>query len=257
MNWASRSVGVGAIVLVCLASVPALAVDEDVETFARVVVGETELRSGPGVAHRVVHIAERGETFAVQGRAATGFWFRVYLSDGRTAYVLGDVVETVAVGEDAENAPSAPGFFVAPNLASASGGVAMMGGLTGGIGYAEIRPALVLAPAIAIEPYAGLALTRAGRRFMYGGGLTLNLAPDWAIAPYVHLGGGGLTRHRREDQAADSENESVFHARAGGGLLISLRWGVLLRMEATNTILFTADSYDRQLTAIGGLGSYF
>ena len=112
-------------------------------------------------------------------------------------------------------------------------------------------------PAIAIEPYAGLALTRAGRRFLFGGGLTLNLAPDWAIAPYVHLGGGGLTRHRREDQAADSASERVFHARAGGGLLISLRWGVLLRMEATNTILFTADSYDRQLTAIGGLGSYF
>ena len=150
MNWPHRFVGLGAFLLACLLSVPAIAVDEDVETFARVVVGETQLRSGPGVAHRVVHVAERGETFAVQGREATGFWFRVYLSDGRTAYVLGDVVETVAVGEDAENAPSAPGFFAAPNLASASGGVAMMGGLTGGIGYAEIRPALVLAPAIAI-----------------------------------------------------------------------------------------------------------
>jgi hypothetical protein len=38
---------------------------EDDEAFARVVVEETALRSGPGVSHRTVYVAHRGETFAI------------------------------------------------------------------------------------------------------------------------------------------------------------------------------------------------
>jgi hypothetical protein len=228
---------------------------EEVDAFARVIVAETELRSGPGVSHRVIYRAERGETLLIENREGAGFWLQVALPDGRTGYVLGDTVEPVAVDPDADDGPSKPGFFAPPALQEARGGLALTGGVNDGDGYVELKPALVLAPAIAIEPYIGLALHSEGQRIIYGAGGTLNLAPDWAIAPFVHLGGGGM-REEPKDEFIKSPR-TTFHARAGGGVLISLRWRILFRLEATNMVLFTSDSYENVQTYLGGLGSYF
>ena len=230
--------------------------EQDIDAFARVSVTETELRAGPGVSHRVIYRAERGETFLIDGREGTGFWLRVYLDDGRVAYVLGDTVDTIAVDENTKDAPSKPGFFSPPALQDATGGFAMMGGVFDENGYVEIRPALVLAPPIAIEPYAGLGLTSEGQRFIYGAGGTLDLAPDWAVSPYLHVGGGGVSSFPNEDAFVLKE-ESVFHARASAGLLISLRLRVSVRLEFSNFVLFTEDFYQSTQSYIGGLGTYF
>jgi hypothetical protein len=48
-----------------------------------------------------------------------------------------------------------------------------------------------------------------------------------------------------------------FQARAGGGVLISLRWRVLFRLEATNMVLYTEDAYQNVQTYLAGLGTYF
>jgi hypothetical protein len=228
---------------------------EEVDAFARVVVAETELRSGPGVSHRVIERATRGETFLISGREGTGFWLQVTLPDGRTAYVLGDTVEPIGAGPEAAEGAVKPGFFAPPALKEARGGFALMGGVFDRDGYTELRPALVLAPAIAIEPYVGLALERDAKRILYGVGGTLNLAPDWAIAPFVHIGGGGL--HEIPSDEFVQREQDFFHARAGGGLLVSLRWRILFRLEANNTVIFTEDSYTNVQTYYGGLGTYF
>jgi hypothetical protein len=229
--------------------------DEDVDAFAKVVTAEAELRSGPGVSHRVVHRASRGETFLIDGRESAGYWLKVVLPDGRVAYVLGDTVEPVAAGPDAPEGAVKPGFFAPPALQSAHGGFALMAGFLDRDGYVEIRPALVLAPAISIEPYAGLAMQKDSRRFLFGVGGTLVLMPDWPIAPFVHIGGGGMHEKPNDDFVRSAAD--FFHARAGGGFFISLRWRILLRAEANNTILFTEDSYKNVQTYYGGLGTYF
>lgn len=237
--------------------VAALAKAEDEgDAFARVVVEETALRSGPGVSHRTVYVAHRGETFAIEGREGSGFWLRVILPDGRLAYVLGDTVEPIAVDANAPDAPSRPGFFAPPALAEARGGFSLVAGLFDKGGYVEIKPALVLAPAVAIEPYAGIALSSEGRRFVYGAGGTLNFAPDWAIAPYVHVGAGGVTTTPNED-ARILEGGTVAHARAGGGLLVSLRWRILVRLEAMEVVLFDPDYKRSAQSFVGGFGTYF
>ena len=110
-------------------------------------------------------------------------------------------------------------------------------------------------PAIALEPYIGIALEPDSRRLVYGLAGTLNLAPDWAIAPYVTLGAGGVHENPK-DEFVERER-SWFHARAGGGLLVSLRLRILLRLEATNFALFTEDDYENVQSYIGGLGTYF
>ena len=253
MNWV---VSVLLAVALVASSVSARAQnDEEVDAFARVVVAESALRSGPGVSHRIIYRAERGETFLIEGREGSGFWLKVVLPDGRVGWILGDTVEPVGAGPDAPEGAVKPGFFAPPALQTARGGFAMMGGVFDKDGYVELRPALVIAPAIAFEPYVGLALEEDARRLLYGLGATLNLAPDWAVAPFFHIGGGGL-RETPTDEFVQIERD-FFHARAGGGLLISLRWRILFRLEANNTVIFTEDSYRNGQTYYGGLGAYF
>jgi hypothetical protein len=254
-----RAVALTAVsaLLVALAwSNPAEAETTEWDAFARVTAAETSLRSGPSASDRVVYVAHRGETFGIDGREGPGFWLRVILPDGTAAYVLGDTVEPLAVDANAPDAPKRPGFFAPPALQAARGGVALGAGLFGGSGYAEVKPAIVLAPSIAIEPYAGVVLSTEGRRFLYGVGGTLNFAPDWAIAPYVHIGGGGFSTVPNQD-AHVLRGGTVAHARAGGGLLISLRWRILVRLEAMQVVLFAPDFKQNAQSYLAGLGTYF
>jgi uncharacterized protein YgiM (DUF1202 family) len=220
---------------------PARAAGEDPDVFARVVVAETEMRAGPGVSYRVIHRGHRGDTFLIQTRETSGYWLEVLLADGRTAYVLGDTVEALAVDQDAPNAPSKPGLFAPPALEDARGGLALLGGVWNAGGYSEARPALVIAPAVAFEPYIGLALQTDSRRLIYGGAFALNLAPDWAVAPFFVLGAGGMRETPKEERIRETRN--WFNARVGGGLLVSLRFRLLLRLEVSDFVLFTEDRY--------------
>jgi len=239
---------------VCAWLVPAVA-NAETDAFARVVTAETELRSGPGVSHRVITRAARGDTFLVETRETKGFWLEITLADGRTAYVLGDTVEVLAVDQDQPDAPSRPSFFAPPALREARGGFAMMAGIYDRDGYAELRPALVIAPALAFEPYVGIALEPDSRRIVYGAAGTLNLAPDWAVAPFFQLGLGGVLEDPKEEFLR--EERKWFHARAGGGLLVSFKFRMLIRLEASNLALFTEDDYRNTQVYVAGLGTYF
>lgn len=228
----------------------------DIEALARVTSSASELRAGPGLSYRVIHHAVRGDTFPVRGREPTGFWLRVQLVDGRTAYLLGDTADTVLLSELDGTGPRPPGVFAPPPLETAWGGMTMGGGIFDRGGYAELKPAFVINSSLSLEPYVGLAMSTSGRSLLYGAAGTLNLAPDWAIAPYLSLGGGGFSRLPNEDAFA-LRRQTLFHARAGGGLLVSLRFRITLRLEAHNTVLFDADAYDNAQSYLAGLGSYF
>jgi len=239
--------------LLCVPAAAGAAEAED--AYARVVVAEAELRAGPGVSHRVIYRAPRGETFLISSRETAGFWLQVTLPDGRTGYVLGDTVEPVAASDDSTEAARKPGFFAPPALQDAHAGFAMMAGIYDRAGYVELRPAWVIAPAIAFEPYVGLALQTDSRRIIYGGAGTLNLLPDKALAPFVTLGAGGMYEQPKDEFVRPSRK--WFHARAGGGLLISLRFRVSLRLEAANMVLFEEDDYQNVQSYAAGLGTYF
>jgi len=260
--WSIRCrVGVAAAAITLAASGAVRAqspaeIDQSLDTVARVISSSSELRAGPGLSYRVIERAERGETFFVQGREQTGYWLRVYLPDGRTAYLLGDTADTMLATDAGADAPGAPGVFAPPPLSSAHGGLAMTGGIFDGDGYAELKPAIVVTRALSLEPYVGLVMSPSGRSLLYGGGATVNLAPDFALAPYLTLGGGGYSTMPNDD-AFVLRRETLFHARAGGGLLVSLRWRITLRLEATNTVLFNASAYRNAQSFVGGLGSYF
>jgi hypothetical protein len=269
MRW-----GLALGVAVCLASVhlarPVVAGAADdgggePEAFARVVVDSAELRTGPGVSYRVIYDAHRGETFALDGRPGSGFWLRVILPDGRVAYALGDEVQPFAVSAGEEGGPSRPGLFAPPPLEGSRGGLSLLGGMlsipvVGGavqrFGYVEARPSVVLHKSISLEGFVGDGLTSDGAQILYGGGAAIYLAPGWTVCPFVDLFAGGLSVFPNPDSFV-LKREDLYLARAGGGILFALRNRILVRIEATNLSIFSAESYKSAQTYAGGLGVYF
>jgi hypothetical protein len=259
--------GLFLLVVTVLTTLPssAHAADDAPQAFARVLTDEAEVRSGPGVSYRVIETLKRGETISLDGRANTGFWLKVILEDGRTAYVLGEQVETFAVNPGTPDAPSRPGLFAPPPLAGARGGLAIMGGLlqipvadgsNKGFGYMEARPSVVVGPSVTLEGFIAEALTADGSQIFYGAGASVHFAPNWPVCPYLSAGGGRLNVIPQTDSFV-LKKEDFYVARAGGGILLALRGRILLRFEATNMTLFTADSFKNAQTYSGGLGVYF
>ncbi|HLK36581.1 MAG TPA: SH3 domain-containing protein [Polyangiaceae bacterium] len=237
----------------------------DANAFARVIVDSADLRTGPGVSHRVIYVAHRGETFALDGRPGAGFWLRVLLPDGRVAYALGDEVQPFAVSPEEPGGPSRPGFFAPPPLEGARGGFAMVGGMlsipvTGfGVqrfGYVEARPSFVVHKTVSLEGFVGDGLTSDGAQLLYGAGVAIYLAPTWPVCPFVGLAAGGLSVVPNADSFV-LKREDLYLARAGGGVLFALRNRILVRLEVTDLSVFSADSYKNAQTYAGGLGVYF
>jgi len=235
------------------------------EAFARVVSETAELRTGPGVSHRVIYEAQRGETFALDGRPGNGFWLKVILPDGRTAFALGDEVQAFAVTPGEEGAPSRPGLLAPPPLRGSRGGLALVGGILSlpveglGVqryGYVEARPSFLLTESVSLEGFVGDGLTADGTQLLYGAGATVYLAPRWAICPFVGVSAGGLSL-RRNPTAFVRTDEDFYVARAGGGVILALRNRILMRLEVTNLSVFTAETYKNAQTYAGGLGVYF
>lgn len=253
------------LALVLLLALESTARAEDPEAFARVVVDAAEVRSGPGVSYRVIYTAHRGETLAIDGRPGTGFWLRVILPDGRSAFALGDEMQVFAVRPGEPEAPSRPGLFAAPPLEGARGGLAIVGGVlsipiqdgtTHAFGYLEARPSIVLHPSVTLDGFLGDALTSDGAQVLYGGGLTVNFAPSWPICPFLGIAGGGLSVRPNTDSFV-LKREDLYVARAGGGILMALRGRILVRLEVTNLSLFDADVFKNAQTYSGGFGVYF
>jgi hypothetical protein len=239
--------------------------DDGPQAFARITVDAADLRTGPGVSFRVIYTAHRGETLALDGRPGTGFWLRVILPDGRTAYALGDELQTFAVDPHEKGAPSRPGVFAPPPLTGARAGLAILGGAayipleTGSMhayGYMEVRPSIVLDRTISLDGFVGDVLTSNGSEFLYGGSASVYFAPSWPLCPFLDLGGGGLSIIPNTDSFLLKRGD-YYLARAGGGLLLAFRTRILVRLEATNLTIFNAQTYKNAQTFAGGLGVYF
>ena len=221
---------------------------------------------GPACATASSTSAHRGETFALDGRPGAGFWLRVLLPDGRTAYALGDEVQPFAVNPNDEGAPVASGLL----RAAAARGVARRARPRRAGCSASRSPAAPCSASAtsrrgrrssctrrsALEGFVGDGLTSDGTQLLYGGGVAIYLAPSWPVCPFVGLFGGGLSVLPNADSFV-LKREDLYVARAGGGILLALRNRILVRLEATNLSLFTADSYKNAQTYAGGLGVYF
>ncbi len=247
------------LVLCCVALTAnvALADEGDVLAVARVVVEQSDMRSGPGFEFRAVGVARRGQAFRVVDRSSKGYWFQVERPEGTQAWIAGEAlfIQTADELSDDEQ-PYSSSFFAPPPLYASRGEISLTGGVLGHGGLVSLRPSLLVHPTLGFELNLSASASSGGQLYLLGGGPIINLFPDWPVVPFVGLGGGALI-------ASPNADSFLFQSgvRAGmygaGGLRINFRGGMSLRMEYRSHVFYNANAITTQKEISGGVCVFF
>lgn len=242
------------------AAMPALAA---AEVFVRIVAQEAPVHSGPGGSYREIYIAERGDIFEVIERGTRDFWYRISLEDGTTGWILGELVFPFEVVEEGE-----PGFFtrVGRAIRGAILGpspvpysdveISFSAGVLDLEGMFLLRPSWLVDQYLAVEGFAGISPRADKDLFLGGAGLVLRMAPGAVIGPYASLGVGAAYVRPKADNFVDPE-ETLMALTAGGGIEITLKKQITVRIDARNWTLFDQNKADNAQEYSGGLAIFF
>ncbi len=234
---------------------------EEPSGVVRVISEGAEVRTGPGFSFRAVYAASRGETLEVVARAPRDFWFQVKLPDGTFGFILGDQVLPLDVDPTAPPPPSiwarmADAVFSPPPLSNGNIGLSFSAGVLGREGLVLLRPALLLAPHLAIEGYVGETVGEQADVFYYGVGANLYVWPRSPVTPFFVLGGGGARGRKKADQFTIDVGHYAT-ANAGVGLLIALKKRITLRFDFRDHVIFGANYTQELQEYSGGLAIVF
>lgn len=247
-----------AAVLVAAASTDAAA-----EAYLRVLAQKTPVHSGPGGNYREVYIAERGQVFQVLERGSRDYWFKIELEDGTSGWILGDVVTPFEVGPDGEAGVfvrmgrAIKGALLGPSpVTSAHVGLSFSAGILDEEGMYLLRPSYLIDPYWAIEGFAGLSPRSNKDVFLGGLGFVLRLAPGAVIGPYASIGVGAAHIRPKEDNFVDPK-ETLMALGAGGGIEITFKKQITVRLDARNWSLFNENHANNGQEYSGGLAIFF
>ena len=233
------------------------------DAYLRVIAQKAPVHSGPGPAYREVYIAERGQVFQVLERGSRDYWFKVELDDGTDGWILGDVVFPFEVGPESE-----PGVFsrmgsaikdtlLGPSpVVSASFGLSFSAGVLDREGMYLLRPSWFIDPYWAVEGFAGLSPRSDKDVFLGGLGFVLRLVPGAVIGPYAGIGLGAAHIRPKADNFIDPE-ETLMALSAGGGLEITFKKQITVRIDARNWSLFNQNHANNGQEYSGGLAIFF
>ncbi len=258
MRRASFALAAAAGAAVIAASSPAAA-----EAYVRIVAQAAPVHSGPGGSYREIYVAERGDIFEVIERGTRDFWYRIALEDGTTGWILGELVFPYEVGEEGQ-----PGFFTRVGRAIrgailgpspvpyADVEISFSAGMLDLEGMFLLRPSWLVDPYLAVEGFAGISPRADKDLFLAGVGPTLRLAPGAVIGPYVGIGLGASYIRPKADNFVDPE-ETLMALSAGGGLEITLKKQITVRLDARNWTLFDENKAANAQEYSGGLAIFF
>jgi hypothetical protein len=244
-------------------AVLALAGRADAEAYLRVIAQKATVHSGPSGSYREVFIAERGQVFQVLERGTREYWFKIELEDGTNGWILGDLVFPFEVGPDTD-----AGVFTRMGRAvreailgpspvvSADVGLSFSAGVLDGEGIYLLRPSWLVDPYWAIEGFAGLSPRAEKDIFLGGLGFVLRLAPGAVIGPYATISTGAAHIRPKADNFVD-QNETLMALGAGGGLEITFKKQITLRLDARNWALFNQNHSSNGQEYSGGLAIFF
>jgi hypothetical protein len=235
----------------------------DAAAYLRVIGQRAPVHSGPGSTYREVYVAERGEVFEVVERGTKGYWFKVVLEDGTTGWIFGELVFPFEVVDDGERGGLSKawrGFrraVLGPSPVLYSDvEVSFSAGMLDVEGLYLLRPAWLIDPYWALEAFMGLSPRGTKDVFLAGLGWTLRLAPGAAVCPYVNAGLGAAHIRPKADNFIDPE-ETLMAIAAGGGLEITFKKQITLRLDFRNWTLFDPDQSSNGQEVTGGLAIFF
>jgi len=235
----------------------------DAEAYLRVIAQKAPIHTGPGQGYRETYVAKRGEVFEVVERGTRGYWFQVRLDDGTTGWVLGDLVYPFEVGEQEE-----PGVMTRawrairrtvlgpPPIPYADVEISFSAGMLDKEGLFLLRPSWIVDPYFAIDAFAGLSPRAEKDIFTAGLGWTLRLIPGAYIGPYISAAIGAAHIRPKADNFVDPE-ETIMALVAGGGIEITFKKQITVRLDARNWTLFDPDQANNGQEYSGGLAIFF
>jgi len=235
----------------------------DAEAYLRIIAQTAPVHTGPGPGYREVYVAKRGDVYEVVERGTRGYWFNIRLDDGTTGWVLGELVYPFEVGE----APP-PGVFGRmwrgirrnalgpPPIPYADVEISFSAGVLDGEGLFLLRPSWIVDPYFSIDAFGGLS-PRAEKDIFTGGlGWTLRMIPGAYIGPYISAAVGLAHIRPKADNFVDVE-KTIYCLIAGGGLEITFKKQITLRLDARNWTLFDANEANNGQEYSGGLAIFF
>jgi len=246
-----------------LAILVGLATLAHAEAFVRVIAQRASVKSGPSGGYREIFVAQRGQVFEVLERGTRDFWYKVELEDGTSGWILGDLVFPFEVGPEEE-----PGVltrmgraikrtFLGPSpLPYADVGLSFSAGILDREGVFFLRPSWIIDPHWALELHAGLNPRSEKDLFMAGLGFLLRMIPGAVVGPYFGLSLGATYIRPKADNVIDQE-ETVMSLGAGGGLEITFKKQITLRIDARNWTFFDQNTATNAQEFTSGLAIFF
>ena len=247
-----------------VAAIVALASSEaSAEAYLRVISQKAPVHSGPSGSYREVFIADRGQVFQVLERGTRDYWFKVELEDGTNGWILGDLVTPFEVGPPGEAGvfsrmgSAIRGAILGPSpVAYANVGLSFSAGVLDEEGVFLLRPSWLVDPYWAIEGFAGLSPRSEKDVFLGGLGFVLRLAPGAVIGPYASVGIGAAHIRPKVDNYVDKK-ETLMALAAGGGIEITFKKQITVRLDARNWSLFNQNHANNGQEYSGGLAIFF
>jgi hypothetical protein len=235
----------------------------DADAYLRVIAQKAPVHSGPGNGYRETAIVTRNQVFEVLERGTRDFWFKIELEDGTTGWILGDLVYPFEVVDDEQ-----PGAFTRMGRAIrrailgpsavpyAHVGLSFSAGIFDREGVFILRPSWIIDPYWALEGFAGLSPRSDKSLYLGGLAFLLRLAPGAVISPYASLGLGAARVIPKADNFVDME-ETLMALGAGGGLEITFKKQITLRLDARNWSIFDQNHSSNGQEYTGGLAIFF
>jgi Bacterial SH3 domain len=245
-------------IAIVVAAVPAAA-----DSYLRVIAQRAPVHTGPSSSYREIYEAKRGDVFPVLERGTRDYWFKVALDDGTTGWILGDMVYPFEVVDEGE-----PGVWtrmgrgirraiLGPSpVPYANVEVSFSAGMLDNEGMYLVRPAWLIDPYFAIEGFAGISPRGTKDIFLGGLGWTLRMVPGAVIGPYIGAGVGAAHIRPKADNFVDPL-ETLMALSAGGGLEITFKKQITLRLDARNWTLFNQNKSSNGQEYTGGLAIFF
>lgn len=233
------------------------------EAYLRVIAQRAPVHSGPSASYREVYYAERGQVFQVLERGTRDYWFKIELDDGTSGWILGDMVFPFEVGPPGDEGvfvrmgQAIKGAILGPSpVGYASVGLSFSAGVLDREGVFLLRPSWLIDPYWALEGFAGLSPRAEKDVFLGGLGFVLRLAPGAVIGPYASISTGAAHIRPKVDNFVD-RNETLMALGAGGGLEITFKKQITLRIDARNWSLFNENHASNGQEYSGGLAIFF
>jgi Bacterial SH3 domain len=235
----------------------------DAEAYLRVISQKASVYTGPSSSYREVFVAERNQVFQVLARGTRDYWFKVELEDGTSGWILGDLVYPFEVGPSGK-----PNVFVrmgrairaailGPSPAPyANVGLSFSAGILDREGVFLLRPSWLIDSYWALEGFGGLSPRSEKDIFLSGLGFVLRLAPGAVIGPYASVGLGAAYIRPKADNFIDKQ-ETLMALGAGGGVEITFKKQITLRIDARNWSLFDQNKANNGQEYSGGLAIFF